>query len=140
MDVGSTNGWRMEDVVPARDILDTLHAAWPIEPVEANYRGEVAARWRFLDGQGEFGIIASVTMPFCSDCTRARLSADGQLYTCLFGIKGHDFRSLLRDGSADDDISAFLQRVWGNRVDRYSELRSENTLHLRKVEMSRIGG
>jgi cyclic pyranopterin phosphate synthase len=140
MDVGTTNGWHMEDVVPAQEILDTLNAAWPIEPVEANYRGEVAARWRYLDGQGEFGIIASVTMPFCRDCTRARLSADGQLYTCLFGTRAHDFRSLLRSEASDDEISAFLQRVWGNRTDRYSEMRSENTIQLRKVEMSRIGG
>ncbi|HMM40496.1 MAG TPA: GTP 3',8-cyclase MoaA [Thermomicrobiales bacterium] len=140
MDVGTTNGWRMADVVPAREILDAIGAEWPIEPVEPNYTGEVAARWRYLDGQGEFGIIASVTMPFCRDCTRARLSADGQLYTCLFGVRAHDFRSMLRDGASDDEISAMVGRVWGNRADRYSELRSENTIQLKKVEMSRIGG
>lgn len=140
MDVGNTNGWRMEDVIPARQILDTIDAAWPIEPVEPNYTGEVAARWRYRDGQGEFGIIASVTMPFCGNCTRVRLSADGQLYTCLFGTRAHDFRALLRGDASDGDISAMLGRVWGNRADRYSELRSENTHQLKKVEMSRIGG
>ncbi len=140
MDVGTTNGWRMADVVPAREILDTIDAQWPIEPVEPNYTGEVAARWRYLDGQGEFGIIASVTMPFCRDCTRARLSADGQLYTCLFGTRAHDFRAMLRGGASDEELSALLGRVWGNRADRYSELRSENTIQLKKVEMSRIGG
>ncbi len=140
MDVGNTNGWRMEDVVPAREILDTIDARWPIEPVEPNYTGEVAARWRYRDGQGEFGIIASVTMPFCGNCTRVRLSADGQLYTCLFGTRAHDFRAMLRDGASDDEISSMLGRVWGNRADRYSELRSKNTVQLKKVEMSRIGG
>jgi cyclic pyranopterin phosphate synthase len=140
MDVGSTNGWRMEDVVPAQEILDRVGSVWPIEPVEPNYRGEVANRWRYLDGQGEFGVIASVTMPFCGDCTRARLSSDGQLYTCLFGIKGHDFRALLRGGAGDDEIAARVRRIWGDRVDRYSEIRSANTINLRKVEMSRIGG
>jgi GTP 3',8-cyclase len=140
MDVGSTNGWRMQDVVTAQEIVDTLHAVWPIEPVDPNYVGEVANRWRYLDGQGEIGIIASVTMPFCGDCTRARLSADGQLYTCLFGVKGHDFRALLRSGASDEEITALVHRVWGNRVDRYSEIRSANTINLKKVEMSRIGG
>lgn len=140
MDVGSTNGWRMQDVVSAQEIVDRINPVWPIEPAEPNYRGEVANRWRYVDGQGEIGIIASVTMPFCGDCTRARLSADGQLYTCLFGVKGHDFRELLRTGSSDEELSAAVGRVWGNRVDRYSEIRSENTIHLKKVEMSRIGG
>lgn len=140
MDVGSTNGWRMEDVVPAQEILDRINAEWPIEPLDPNYPGEVAARWRYLDGKGEIGLVASVTMPFCSDCNRARLSADGQLYTCLFGIKGHDFRALLRSGASDDDLAATLRTIWGNRVDRYSEIRSANTIRLKKVEMSRIGG
>jgi GTP 3',8-cyclase len=140
MDVGSTNGWRMQDVVSAQEIVDTLNAVWPIEPVEPNYVGEVANRWRYLDGQGEVGIIASVTLPFCGDCTRARLSADGQLYTCLFGVKGHDFRELLRRGAGDDELAAVVERIWRNRVDRYSEIRSANTIHLKKVEMSRIGG
>jgi cyclic pyranopterin phosphate synthase len=140
MDVGSTNGWRMEDVVPAEEIIDAVSAVWPLVPVDPNYPGEVANRWQYLDGQGEIGVIASVTMPFCGDCNRARLSSDGQLYTCLFGIKGHDFRALLRSGASDEDISALLQTVWGNRVDRYSEIRSSNTIHLKKIEMSRIGG
>jgi cyclic pyranopterin phosphate synthase len=140
MDVGSTNGWRMEDVVPAQEIIDTVNAAWPVMPIDPNYPGEVANRWQYLDGQGEIGVIASVTMPFCGDCNRARLSSDGQLYTCLFGIKGHDFRALLRSGASDEEISALLRTVWSNRVDRYSEIRSSNTIHLKKIEMSRIGG
>lgn len=140
MDVGSTNGWRMEDVVSADEIVDRINEQWPVEPIAPNYTGEVANRWRYADGQGEFGIIASVTMPFCGNCTRARLSADGQMYTCLFGTRAHDFRARLRDGSTDEDISALVGRVWGNRADRYSELRSENTINLKKVEMSRIGG
>jgi GTP 3',8-cyclase len=140
MDVGSTNGWRMEDVVPAQEIIDTVSNVWPLVPVDPNYPGEVANRWQYLDGQGEVGVIASVTMPFCGDCNRARLSSDGQLYTCLFGIKGHDFRAMLRDGASDDEISDLLKSVWGNRVDRYSEIRSSNTIHLKKIEMSRIGG
>jgi GTP 3',8-cyclase len=140
MDVGSTNGWAMQDVVPAREVLDTVGSVWPLEPVAPNYRGEVAERWRYLDGQGEIGVIASVTQPFCQDCSRARLSADGQLYTCLFGVQGHDFRSLLRSNASDDELSAFLGRVWRARDDRYSEIRSANTITLKKVEMSRIGG
>jgi GTP 3',8-cyclase len=140
MDVGSTNGWRMEDVVPAQEIIDTVSSVWPLMPIDPNYPGEVANRWQYLDGQGEVGVIASVTMPSCGDCNRARLSSDGQLYTCLFGIKGHDFRAMLRDGSTDDEISDLLKTVWGNRVDRYSEIRSSNTIHLKKIEMSRIGG
>jgi cyclic pyranopterin phosphate synthase len=140
MDVGSTNGWRMEDVVPAQEIIDTVSKVWPLVPVDPNYPGEVANRWQYLDGQGEVGVIASVTMPFCGDCNRARLSSDGQLYTCLFGIKGHDFRAMLRDGASDDEISDLLKSVWVNRVDRYSEIRSSNTIHLKKIEMSRIGG
>jgi cyclic pyranopterin phosphate synthase len=140
MDVGSTNGWRMEDVVPAQEIIDTVSNVWPLVPVDPNYPGEVANRWQYLDGQGEVGIIASVTMPFCGDCNRARLSSDGQLYTCLFGIKGHDFRAMMRDGASDDENSDLLKSVWGNRIDRYSEIRSSNTIHLKKIEMSRIGG
>ena len=140
MDVGSTNGWRMADVVTAREIRDALQREWPLEPVEPNYFGEVAERYRYSDGAGEVGIIASVTLPFCGACTRARLSADGELYTCLFGVKGHDLRTLLRDGSSDEQIEATLRRIWGARVDRYSELRSEDTIGLRKVEMSKIGG
>jgi GTP 3',8-cyclase len=140
MDVGSTNGWRMDDVVSAAEILDAVGKNWPVVPADPNYYGEVADRYRYLDGAGEIGIISSVTQPFCSTCTRARLSADGELFTCLFGIKGHNFRSLLRNGSTDDEIGEFLRSVWRVRADRYSEVRSENTIHLRKVEMSRIGG
>lgn len=140
MDVGSTNGWRMEDVVPAAEIIEMIGEKHPIEPAEPNYYGEVADRYRYLDGSGEFGIIASVTQPFCGTCTRARLSADGQLYTCLFGVHGRDFKTLLRNGADDDEIRALLTQVWGRRADRYSEIRSEHTIHLKKVEMSRIGG
>ena len=140
MDVGSTNGWRMEDVVPAREIIDAIAGEWAVSPVEPSYYGEVADRYRYLDGGGEFGVIASVTQPFCGTCTRARLSADGKLYTCLFGTRGHDFRALLRSGADDETISHLVSQVWANRADRYSELRSENTIYLRKVEMSRIGG
>jgi cyclic pyranopterin phosphate synthase len=140
MDVGSTNGWRMEDVVTAKEILETLNREWPLEPVEPNYFGEVAERYRYADGAGEVGIIASVTLPFCGACTRARLSADGELYTCLFGVKGHDLRTPLRDGSSDEQVEAIVRRIWGVRDDRYSEIRSEDTVGLRKVEMSKIGG
>ncbi len=140
MDVGTTNGWRMEDVVTAKQIYDQIDAAWPVEPVEPAYFGEVAERYRYKDGGGEIGIIASVTLPFCGACTRARLSADGELYTCLFGTRGHDFRSLLRNGAPDEEISAALASIWGKRADRYSEIRSDETLALHKVEMSRIGG
>jgi cyclic pyranopterin phosphate synthase len=140
MDVGTTNGWRMEDVVPAREILDIVSGVWPVEAVDANYYGEVAERWRYTDGGGEIGIIASVTQPFCGSCTRVRLSADGQLYTCLFGVFGRDFRKPLREGATDEDVDALLKSVWSRRKDRYSEIRSGETLTLRKVEMSRIGG
>jgi cyclic pyranopterin phosphate synthase len=140
MDVGNHNGWRMDDVVSAAEIAETVNAVWPIEPAEPNYYGEVAERCRYTDGAGEIGNIASVTQAFCGTCTRARLSAEGQLYTCLFAGLGHDLRDLLRGGASDDEISATLARVWGARSDRYSEVRSENTLPLRKVEMSHIGG
>jgi len=140
MDVGNFNGWRMDDVVSGAEIVDLIHSRWPLESVAPNYAGEVASRYRYLDGQGEIGVITSVTQPFCSDCTRARLSADGHLYTCLFGLKGHDFRTLLRNGSSDQQIATFLQTVWSVRNDRYSEIRSENTIPLKKVEMSHIGG
>ncbi len=140
MDVGHTNGWRMEDVVPAAEIVKTISAEMPLEPVDPNYPGEVAERWRYRDGSGEIGVIASVTQAFCGTCTRARLSAEGKLYTCLFAIKGHDFRALLRDGASDDQLSQTIARVWGKRTDRYSEIRSKNTVSLPKVEMSHIGG
>ena len=140
MDVGHSNGWRLDDVVPAAEIVKTINAEMPLEPADPNYTGEVAERWRYKDGSGEIGVIASVTQAFCSTCTRARLSAEGKLYTCLFAVKGHDFRDLLRNGATDEEISQTIARVWGRRTDRYSEIRSENTLSLPKVEMSHIGG
>jgi cyclic pyranopterin phosphate synthase len=140
MDVGSTNGWRMEDVVSAKEIVETVGTAWPVEPIGANYFGEVAERWRYKDGAGEIGVISSVTQPFCGSCTRLRLAADGQLYTCLFGVFGHDFRKPLREGSSDEQVAAMLTRLWSVRDDRYSEIRSAETIALHKVEMSRIGG
>ena len=140
MDVGATNGWRMDDVVPAAEIVRTIGAEFPLEPVDAAYRGEVAQRYRYLDGSGEIGVIASVTQPFCGDCTRARLSADGKLYTCLFALRGHDLRSVLRSGATDDELDEAIRSVWERRTDRYSERRTEKTSALRKVEMSYIGG
>jgi cyclic pyranopterin phosphate synthase len=140
MDVGSTNGWRLDDVVSAKEIIQMIHAELPITPLDPNYRGEVAKRWRYLDGSGEIGIIASVTQPFCGDCTRARLSARGQLFTCLFGIKGSDLRKPLRTGASDDEIAAKLGGLWRGRTDRYSEIRTEHTPSGPKVEMSYIGG
>jgi cyclic pyranopterin phosphate synthase len=139
MDVGATNGWRLDDVVPAAEIVSTIGAAFPLEPVEAAYRGEVAERYRYLDGAGEIGVIASVTQPFCGDCTRARISADGKLYTCLFSVRGHDLRALLRSDS-EHDLEETIRGVWARRTDRYSELRTAETSALRKVEMSYIGG
>jgi cyclic pyranopterin phosphate synthase len=140
MDVGHSNGWRLDEVVPATDLIDAVTAVWPAEPADAQYRGEVAGRWRYLDGGGEFGIISSVTRPFCRDCTRARLSADGRLYTCLFAVAGLDVRAVLRDGSSDADLLAFLTAVWRDRDDRYSELRSQSTSDLPKIEMFAMGG
>jgi cyclic pyranopterin phosphate synthase len=140
MDVGHTNGWRMDDVVPAAEILAAIDARWPIEPVEADYRGEVAQRYRYRDGAGEIGVIGSVTQPFCGDCTRARLSADGSLYTCLFATTGHDLRALLRAGADNAELTDRLRDIWTGRDDRYSELRSLETVELPKVEMSYIGG
>jgi cyclic pyranopterin phosphate synthase len=140
MDVGHTNGWLLDDVVPAREIRDRIHRRWPLEPVDANYSGEVAQRWRYADGAGEIGIISSVTQPFCGTCTRARLSAEGMLYTCLFATSGTDLRHLLRAGVGDDDLVAAITGVWQARTDRYSEIRSAATIPLPKVEMSYIGG
>ncbi|MBI2323626.1 MAG: GTP 3',8-cyclase MoaA [Chloroflexi bacterium] len=140
MDVGHTNGWRMDDVVPAREIVRRVSEAFPIEPVAPNYTGEVAERWRYTDGKGEIGIIASVTQAFCKDCTRARLSAEGMLYTCLFATEGTDLRTLLRADATDDAIAAKVADVWNARTDRYSELRSGETVRLQKIEMSYIGG
>jgi len=140
MDVGHTNGWRLDDVVPAADIVAALDAELPLEPVPPRYPGEVAERYRYRDGSGEIGVIASVTRPFCGACTRARLSADGSLYTCLFATTGHDLRALVRGDAGDDEIAAALGGVWRDRADRYSELRSSATPDLPKVEMSYIGG
>jgi cyclic pyranopterin phosphate synthase len=140
MDVGATNGWRLDDVVPAAEIVRTIDEELPLEPVEPGYRGEVANRYRYRDGSGEVGVIASVTQPFCGDCTRARLSADGKLYTCLFAVRGHDVRGVLRSGAGDAELDATIRAVWERRTDRYSELRTEETSGLRKVEMSFIGG
>ncbi len=140
MDVGATNGWRLDDVVPAREILERVGAVFPLEPAEANYRGEVAKRWRYVDGRGELGVISSVSQPFCGDCTRARISAEGRVYTCLFGVRGHDLRALIRGGATDTELEASLARIWAGRADRYSDLRSEQTDGLPRVEMSYIGG
>jgi len=140
MDVGHTNGWRLDDVVPAREILATVSREWPLEPADPSYRGEVASRYRYADGQGEIGIIASVTRAFCADCTRARLSAEGGLYTCLFATAGTDLRGLLRGGATDEALTAAIRGVWERRADHYSELRSSETAGLAKIEMSFIGG
>jgi cyclic pyranopterin phosphate synthase len=141
MDVGATNGWRLDDVVPAEEILAAIGAEFPLEAVESTYRGEVARRYRYVDGGGELGVIASVTQPFCGDCTRARISADGRLYTCLFAVRGHDLRHLLRSGATDEEITDTVVGIWERRADRYSERRSKRTAGLRsKVEMSYIGG
>jgi cyclic pyranopterin phosphate synthase len=141
MDVGTTNGWRLDDVVTAAEIAAAIDAQLPIERVPPTYRGEVAERWRYRDGSGEIGIIASVTRPFCGDCTRARLSADGKLYTCLFGVDGRDLRGPLRAGASDADLRDLIARVWNVRGDRYSELRAAATSsRLPKVEMFAIGG
>ncbi len=140
MDVGHTNGWRMDDVVPSAEIVKMIDAEMPLESADPNYPGEVAGRWRYKDGGGEIGTISSVTQAFCRTCNRARISAEGQLYTCLFAVKGHDFRALLRGGGSDEEISNEIARIWGMRDDRYSEIRSENTIALPKVEMSHIGG
>ena len=140
MDVGHTNGWRLNDVVSAKEIIKMISKEMPLEPLDPNYQGEVAERWKYKDGSGEIGVVASVTQAFCRDCNRARLSAEGALYTCLFSIKGHDLRDLMRGGTTDEELSQAIARVWGRRSDRYSELRSENTIDLPKVEMSHIGG
>ena len=140
MDVGHTNGWRLDEVVPAAEIVAMIAAELPLEPVAPNYPGEVVERWRYSDGSGEIGVITSVTRPFCGGCTRARLSADGKLFTCLFATEGHDLRAPLRDGAADAEISASIGAIWRVRDDRYSELRTADTAALPKVEMSYIGG
>jgi cyclic pyranopterin phosphate synthase len=140
MDVGHTNGWRMDHVVPAAEIIETIEREFPLDPLDANYAGEVAQRWRYRDGQGEIGVIASVTQAFCRDCTRARLSTDGKLYTCLFADAGYDVRVLLREGFDDAQIGNAIAAIWRRRGDRYSEIRTANTPRSSRVEMSYIGG
>jgi GTP 3',8-cyclase len=143
MDVGTTNGWRLDDVVPAAEIVSVVSGQWPLEPLEPTYAGEVAARYRYTDGGGEIGVIASVTQPFCRGCTRARLSADGQLFTCLFAGTGHDLRGPLRAGATDQALRDLVAGIWARRADRYSEQRTRQTSRAkarRKVEMSHIGG
>jgi cyclic pyranopterin phosphate synthase len=140
MDVGHTNGWRMDDVVPSAEVIGIIGRDLPLDPIDPNYPGEVAARWRYRDGSGEIGVISSVTQAFCSDCTRARLATDGKLYTCLFATVGVDLRALLRGGAADNEIGNHLAAIWSRRADRYSEIRSEHTRALPKIEMSYIGG
>jgi len=140
MDVGHTNGWRMDDVMTAKEIVAAINAEAPLEPCDPNYRGEVAERWRYRDGSGEIGVIASVTQAFCRDCTRARLSTEGSLFTCLFATAGHALKPLLRSGASDAEIAAAINAVWRQRDDRYSEIRTAETVKLHKVEMSYIGG
>ncbi len=149
MDVGSTNGWEMGEVVPSAEVIKMIDAELPLEEVAPNYTGEVSARWRYRDGSGEIGVISSVTQSFCSTCNRVRISSDGSLYTCLFATKGHDLRGLMRDGCTDDELAATMSDIWRTRTDRYSELRSKNTTSLSKsatgnnpkrVEMHYIGG
>lgn len=140
MDVGNTNGWKLDDVVSAREIVERIDARWPLEAIEPAYPGEVAERHRFRDGAGEVGVIASVTQPFCGTCTRARISAQGELFTCLFASQGQDLRSLLRDGADDAELEESLRGTWAMRTDRYSELRAFETTSRPKVEMSYIGG
>ena len=140
MDVGATNGWRLDDVVPAAEIVALIDRELPLEPAEENYRGEVARRWRYRDGSGEIGVIASVTQPFCGDCSRSRISAEGRLYTCLFATTGFDLRALVRSGATEAELAEAVGRVWRKRSDRYSEIRSSLTKPIARVEMSYIGG
>jgi cyclic pyranopterin phosphate synthase len=140
MDVGVTNGWCLDEVVPAAEVVATIGAVWPAEPLDPDYVGEVAARYRYLDGSGEFGVITSISQPFCGTCTRARLSAKGEVYTCLFAGVGHDLRAPLRDGATDEELEKRVTGIWKARTDRYSAQRTTATLGLPKVEMSYIGG
>ncbi|MBE0612931.1 MAG: GTP 3',8-cyclase MoaA [Burkholderiales bacterium] len=140
MDVGATNGWRMDDVIASREIIRMIDAEMPLEPIDPNYPGEVAERWRYRDGSGEIGVISSVTRAFCSSCTRARISTEGMLYTCLFATAGYDFRALLRGGKSDAELHSAIAAVWAARDDRYSEIRTAQTPQERKIEMSYIGG
>jgi len=140
MDVGTANGWRLDDVVPAEEIIERISAEMPLEALDERYYGEVAERYGYRDGEGEIGVIASVTQPFCGDCTRVRLSADGKVYTCLFANEGHDLRGPLRAGASDDELRDLIVGIWEVREDRYSEIRASLTEPLEKVEMFRIGG
>ena len=140
MDVGASNGWRMDDVIPSAEVVARIDTEFPLQPIDPNYTGEVAERWRYVDGSGEIGVISSVTQAFCSTCTRARLSTEGKLYTCLFATHGHDLRTLLRTGAGDDAIAAAMAGIWSQRTDRYSELRTAQTVGAKKIEMSYIGG
>jgi cyclic pyranopterin phosphate synthase len=140
MDVGGTNGWRFDEVVAASEVIAIVDRKYPLEVIEPNYHGEVARRYRYKDGGGEIGVIASVTQAFCADCTRARLSAKGSLYTCLFATRGTDLRQYLRNGTGDNEIEEIISSIWSQRNDRYSEIRSQETARVSKVEMSYIGG
>ena len=140
MDVGSTNGWRMDDVIPSAEVVRRISQRFPLQVADANYAGEVAERWRYVDGQGEIGVISSVTEAFCSTCTRARLSTDGHIYTCLFAQRGYDLKRLLRGTQPDEEIAGAVAALWQARNDRYSEIRTAETARARKVEMSFIGG
>jgi cyclic pyranopterin phosphate synthase len=145
MDVGASNGWNMDEVIPSSEVVRRISAEMPLEPIGANYAGETAARWRYADGSGEVGMISSVTQAFCSDCSRIRLSTEGKLYTCLFATRGHDLRALLREGRSDLEIASSIAQLWSVRADRYSETRTINTDGLgrgeaKKIEMSYIGG
>lgn len=143
MDVGTTNGWQLGEVVPSAEVIARINAELPLEEVEPNYRGETSQRWRYRDGSGEIGVISSVTQSFCHSCSRARISVDGKLYTCLFASSGHDLRSLLRGGASDEELSGVMAQIWRDRTDRYSEIRSNNTQGAsgaKRIEMSYIGG
>jgi len=140
MDVGASNGWRLDEVVPASEILDRISAEFPLEMLAPSHPGEVAGRWRYRDGQGEIGVIASVTQPFCENCTRARLSANGRVYTCLFAARGYDLRRLLREDATDEKIASAILALWSSRQNRYSQIRGSTTAELPKIEMSYIGG
>jgi len=144
MDVGSSNGWKMDEVIPSVEVIRRINAEMPLLAIEPNYVGETASRWRYADGAGEIGVISSVTQAFCNTCTRARLSTEGKLYTCLFATTGHDLRGLIRGGKSDEEISTAIAHIWRTRTDRYSQLRTDNTRTQeqagKRVEMSYIGG
>ena len=140
MDVGNSNGWNLEEVVSGAEIVERIQFCFELEPVAAQYRGEVASRWRFKDGTGEVGVITSVTQPFCGDCSRMRLSPEGRLFLCLFASQGYDVRAQLRSGASDEQLAAYMHGVWTGRQDRYSEIRGEQTTSRDRIEMSYIGG